>query len=66
MNKKTSKYIRLYGMTLQEIADHLCLSIVTVHSLLNGKRRKRHESTQKKIDEFLGAIRERAQRRIEQ
>ena len=53
MPAKTSKYLRIYGMTLQQISKHLELSVPTIHALLNGKRKNYHPLTLKRFNEFL-------------
>lgn len=53
MTEQTSKYKRIYGLTLKEISKHLELSIPTIHALLNGKRKNYHPLTLKRFNEFL-------------
>jgi hypothetical protein len=53
MPAKTSKYLRIYGMTLQQISAQLELSIPTTHALLSGKRKNYHPLTLKRFQWFL-------------
>jgi len=53
MAKKTSKYLRIYGLTLKEISEKLDLSMPTIHALVNGKRKNFHPLTLRRFHEFL-------------
>jgi hypothetical protein len=53
MAKQTSKYKRIYGLTLKEISEHLELSMPTVLALVNGKHKNFHPLTLRRFREFL-------------
>jgi hypothetical protein len=53
MTKQTSKYKRIYGLTLQQISEKLELSMPTVQALVNGKRKNYHPLTLRRFHEFL-------------
>lgn len=53
MPKQTSKYQRIYGLTLKEISEKLELSMPTVLALVSGKRKKYHPLTIRRFREFL-------------
>jgi len=53
MTNQTSKYKRIYGMSLRQISALMELSMPTTHALLSGKRKNYHPLTLKRFQWFL-------------